>query len=122
MMGEHNKVPNHDAQTFYKLLEYAEQELYPRCKKFTKFSFIVCLFQIKCLNGLSDIAVTILLKLIKEALSERETLPKSFYHAKKIIGGLGLGYKKIDACPNDCTLYRKEKEHDFFCSIWGSSR
>ncbi|KAH9697062.1 hypothetical protein KPL71_023450 [Citrus sinensis] len=122
MMGECNKVPNHDAQTFYKLLEDAEQELYPACKRFTKFSFIVRLFHIKCLNGLSDKAVTMLLELIKEALPEGETLPKSFYHAKKIIGGLGLGYKKIDACPNDCMLYWKENEYDSSCSICGASR
>ncbi|KAK9209724.1 hypothetical protein WN944_002092 [Citrus x changshan-huyou] len=122
MMGECNKVPNHDAQTFYKLLEDAEQELYPGCKRFTKFSFIVRLFHIKCLNRLSDKAVTMLLELIKEALPEGETLPKSFYHAKKIIGGLGFGYKKIDACPNDCMLYWKENEHDSFCSICGASR
>lgn len=122
MMGECNKVPNHDAQTFYKLLEDVEQELYPGCKRFTKFSFIVRLFHIKCLNGLSDKAVTMLLELIKEALPKGETLPKSFYHAKKIIGGLGLGYKKIDACPNDCMLYWKENEHDSSCSICGASR
>ncbi|XP_015382412.1 uncharacterized protein LOC107175499 [Citrus sinensis] len=122
MMGECNKVSNHDAQTFYKPLEDAEQELYPGCKRFIKFFFIVRLFHIKCLNGLSDKAVIMLLELIKEALLEWETLPKSFYHAKKISGGLGLGYKKIDACPNDCMLCWKENEHDSSCSICGASR
>ncbi|KAL5757981.1 hypothetical protein ACOSP7_020592 [Xanthoceras sorbifolium] len=48
----------------------AEQQLYPGCKKFTKLSFIVRLFHIKCLYGLSDKSVTVLLELFKEALPE----------------------------------------------------
>lgn len=38
--------PNKDAKTFYRLLNDAEEELYPGCKKNSKLPFIVRLFHI----------------------------------------------------------------------------
>ena len=35
---------------------------------------------------------------------------------------LGLGYQKIDACPNDCMLYFKENEKMTQCTICGHDR
>ncbi|KAK3218820.1 hypothetical protein Dsin_012790 [Dipteronia sinensis] len=116
------EIPNDDAKTFYNLLKDAEQELYPGCKKFTKLSFIVRLFHIECLYGLSNKSITVLLKLFKDALPEGETLPKSFYQTKKTISDLGLGYIKIHACPNDCMLYWKEKAQQTKCTVYGTSR
>ncbi|KAL5819370.1 hypothetical protein ACOSQ3_023301 [Xanthoceras sorbifolium] len=113
--NDHNgdrETPNLDANKFYYLLKYAEQQLYPGCMKLTKLSFIVRLFHIKCLYGLSDKSVTVLLELFKEALPEGETLPKSFYKTKKIITDLGLRCNKIDTCPKDCMLYWKEKAQE----------
>ena len=39
-----------------------------------------------------------------------------------MIGGLGLSYNKIHACPNDCMLYRKEYENDTECHVCKTSR
>ena len=39
-----------------------------------------------------------------------------------MIGGLGLSYNKIHACPNDCMLYRKEHENDTECYVCKTSR
>ena len=39
-----------------------------------------------------------------------------------MIGELGLGYNKIDACPNDCMLYWKEAAKESACSVCGTSR
>ncbi|WMV58364.1 hypothetical protein MTR67_051749 [Solanum verrucosum] len=47
-------------------------------------------------------------QLLKDVLPEGEALPKSFYDSKKIIKDLGLEYKKIHACPNDCMIYWNE--------------
>ncbi|XXG46959.1 hypothetical protein AAC387_Pa02g1683 [Persea americana] len=119
---EPEEEPNAEAVKFYKLVEDADQELYPGCKNFTKLAFVVRLYHIKCLNGWSDKSFTMLLELLKEAFPERETLPKSFYETKKVIGELDLGYNKIDACPNDCMLYWKETAKDSACSVRGTSR
>ena len=48
---EFESIPNENANTFYNLLREAEHELYPECKKFTKLSFIIRQFHMKCLNG-----------------------------------------------------------------------
>ncbi|XP_058106342.1 uncharacterized protein LOC131249554 [Magnolia sinica] len=114
--------PNLEAERFFRLLQDAEQALYPGCKKFTKLSFVVRMYQLKCLNGWSNKSFTMLLELLKEALPEGETLPSSFYETKKIIKELGLSYNKIDACPNDCQLYWKTNVNDESCVVCGISR
>jgi len=38
------------------------------------------------------------------------TLPTRNYDAKKILCLMGMEYKRIHACPNDCILYRKQFE------------
>ena len=48
---EEFEKPNEDVNKFYNLLREAEQKLYLGCKKFTKLSFIIRLFHMKCLNG-----------------------------------------------------------------------
>lgn len=80
------------------------------------------MFHIKCLCGWSNKSFTMMLKLLKDALPEGETLPNSFHETRKIIKGLGLSYEKIDACPNDCMLYRDDKKDFQACSICGTSR
>lgn len=47
----------------------------------------------------------------KEAFPKDVKLPDNFYAAKEIVKALGLGYINIDACINDCILYRKEYEN-----------
>jgi len=57
IMDTESEEPNESAKTFYKLLTEAKRELYPGFKEATKVSFIVRLFQIKCIFGLSNIAL-----------------------------------------------------------------
>ncbi|XP_075089615.1 uncharacterized protein LOC107786374 isoform X4 [Nicotiana tabacum] len=107
---------------FSKLLDDAAQQLYPGCEQFSKLSLIVELFQIKCLFGLSDKATDSIMKLIKRALPSGETLPESFYGAKKLIRNLGLRYEKIHACENDCMLFWKHNAKAESCLVCGESR
>jgi len=93
-----------DAKRFFKLVDEGKKELYPGCENFSKLSFIIRLYLLKSLHGLSDVAFTDLLDLLKEAFPFAQ-LPESFNKAKKIIKDLGLGYDKIHACPNDCMLF-----------------
>ncbi|XP_020960150.1 uncharacterized protein LOC110263331 [Arachis ipaensis] len=97
--------PNEEAKKFYNLIDGASQELYPGCKKFFTLSFTIRLYLLKCLHGWSNASFTSLLKLLKEAMPEIN-IPPSFHKTKAMIRDLGLDYKKIDACPNDCLLYR----------------
>ncbi|XP_025661384.1 uncharacterized protein [Arachis hypogaea] len=97
--------PSHTARDFNNLLSDGEQELYPGCAKYSKLSFLVKLYHIKCMCDVSDKAMTMILDLLRDAF-EQAKLPKTVYEARKTIRKLGIEYAKIDACPNDCMLYR----------------
>lgn len=43
------------------------------------------------------------------------------YYCKKM-EKLGLKYQKIDACPNDCTLFYKENEQKTKCTFCSHDR
>ncbi|CAI8587048.1 unnamed protein product [Vicia faba] len=90
-----------EAKEYYELAREGEQPLYEWCRRYPRLSFLVKLYHIKCLCGLSEKAMTTILELIKDAF-EYENIPSSFYEAKKSITKLGLNYVKIFACPNDC--------------------
>ena len=92
------------SKEFYDLLNDEEQELYEGCSKYSKLSFLVKLYHIKCICGMSDKALSMIIELLHDAF-EHAKIPESLYEAKKTIRKLGLDYKKIDACPNDCMLY-----------------
>ncbi|XP_020092818.1 uncharacterized protein LOC109713233 [Ananas comosus] len=110
---------NIDAQNYFRLLEECEQDAYPGCKKYSKLKFLVTLLNLKCLNGWTDKSVTMLLEFLKDFLPADANIPKSYYEMKNIIKDLGLHYIKIDACKNDCVLYRKNLEDATKCPTCG---
>ena len=93
-----------DVEKFNKMMEDAEKELYPGCKDFTKLSFLLHLYHVKCLYGWCNSSFDVLLDVLRHAYPNSE-IPKSFNKAKKVIEPLGLKYEKIVACPNDCLLF-----------------
>ena len=107
---------------FIKLLEDAEKPLYVGCTKFTKLSAIVQLYNLKAKYSWSDNSFTELLVLFGEMLPVDNELPLSLYDAKKSLCAMGMTYKKIHACPNDCVLYWKEYEDFTDCPTCGVSR
>ncbi|XP_052197326.1 uncharacterized protein LOC127804495 [Diospyros lotus] len=114
--------PNDEAKKFYRLLIDLEQPLYEGSKS-SKLSTIIKLLHIKSLGRWSNESFTMLLQILRdELLPDGSTLPNSYYEEKKIIQDLGLSYKKIDACVNNCMLYWKKDEKSNFCSICGASR
>ncbi|KAL4020410.1 hypothetical protein IC575_019186 [Cucumis melo] len=96
-----------DLNEFEKLLNNAEKPLYEGCNKFTKLSTLVKLYNLRVRYGWSDISFLKLLKTLKEILPTSNEIPTSMYETKKTLGALGTSYEKINACPNDCCLYRK---------------
>ncbi|KAL1225670.1 Cell division cycle protein-like protein [Cardamine amara subsp. amara] len=90
--------------SFDELLADFNQELYTGCTKFTKLSFLLKLYHIKCMCGISDKGISMVLDLLKEIFTHAR-LPDSFNDMKKVVRKLGLTYESIHACPNDCMLY-----------------
>ncbi|KAG8383121.1 hypothetical protein BUALT_Bualt05G0151800 [Buddleja alternifolia] len=123
--GSHNtthKESQDEPMTFVELLKKAEQELYPGCSEFSTLSFIVNLLHLKVYNKWSNKSFDMMLKLLKKALPNGETLPKSYYDAKKVLNDLGLGYIAIRACKYDCAIFWKEYENFEECPVCGTSR
>ncbi|XP_058006754.1 uncharacterized protein LOC131182125 [Hevea brasiliensis] len=100
-----------EVEKFARLLNDAQCELYPGCKKYSKLSFLIKMIYNKTITNSSNKSFSMNLELFKDALPEGETLPKSYYEVKKLMHDLGIGYITIDACVNDCILYWKEYEH-----------
>jgi hypothetical protein len=90
----------------FRLLDEAKKELYPGCKEVTKISFIVMLFQIKCMDGISNNSLECILQLFLLVLPDGHCLPTSLEKVERVIRDLGLHYEKIHACVNDCVLFR----------------
>lgn len=111
-----------EAKKFNKLLEEVEHELYPGCKKFAKLLFLVKLLHLKVYNQCSNKSFDMLLELLKEAFPPGKTLPKSYYDAKNMLQGLGLGYISIYACKNYCVLYWDEHKDRDDCPHCGTLR
>ncbi|KAH7851731.1 hypothetical protein Vadar_015845 [Vaccinium darrowii] len=111
------EMSNEAAEIFYKSLSDAEKPLYPGCKEFSKLSLLVELFHHKRLGKWTNDSFSKLLKTFNRALPEGEKLPNSYHEVRKVLGKLGLKYKKIHTCPNDCMLYWKEHVKDTECHI-----
>ena len=101
--------PNKETKNFLKLIEDASQPLYSECEQFSKLLFIIEMYHLECMYNMSDRAFDAFTKLFKRVLPKNSVLPNSFKQMQSIIKQLYLSYKKIDACPNDCILFWKNK-------------
>jgi len=96
--------------------------LYLGCTTFTRLSTVLALVNLKARFGWSDKSLTELLVLLKNMLPNDNKLPNSHYETNKILCPVGMEYKKIHACRNDCVLYRKEFAELRNCPTCGVSR
>jgi len=122
VIGNDEEDPNGSAKKLYRLLEEAKKELYPGCKEVTKVSFIVMLFQIKCMDGLSNNCLERILRLFLLVLPDGHCLPTSLDKVRKVVRDLGLDYQKIHACVNDCVLFHGDYAERDKCPTCGESR
>ena len=60
-----------------------------------------------------------IIKWVKTILSEGSTPKKNFYTIKSTMKLLGLGYQKIDMCPNFYTLFYDEDANLTECKNFG---
>ncbi|KAK2420664.1 hypothetical protein QL285_031368 [Trifolium repens] len=108
--------PNPSASKFYTLLRDADEPLWVGCHKHTKLSAVTQLLNLKSEFNMSESCYDRMIVIIKSMLPETEKLPENFYRSKKMVKDLGLGYEKIDACPNHCMLYDRENKDPKVCS------
>ncbi|GLT41667.1 hypothetical protein SLA2020_157120 [Shorea laevis] len=130
LQGEYNEEPmaeepNHKAREFYELLHAAEVHIGIGEQNVTVLSWMAEMLNMKTLYNMSAANWEMALSLSRKLLSaeDQEKVPKDFYSAKKMMNVLGLGYKKIDVCINDCFLYYGEQNKNLnACPVCGESR
>ncbi|KAH7856017.1 hypothetical protein Vadar_031638 [Vaccinium darrowii] len=103
-----NTNQGEEVKRFDRLLNDARSEVYPNCSSFTLLSFVIELLNLKVTNHMTNKAVDMWLHFLRRLLPEGNLVPKSTYETRKILRDLGLSYELIDACINDCVLFRKE--------------
>jgi hypothetical protein len=79
-------------------------------------------FTIKSDHELSEVGYDKIIEWARSILPEGNRLKENFYVAKSIMKPLGLGYQKIDMCPNFCMLYYIENAEMTECMTCGHSR
>ncbi|KAK5785525.1 hypothetical protein PVK06_040118 [Gossypium arboreum] len=115
-----NEEPNEEAAKFYNLLNEMNEELYEG-SKYSKLSFCIRLFHLKCLGGWTGNSFTMLLEFLREMFPFAK-IPQSCPDMKRLIKDLGLGYDKIHSCPNDCMLYWGDQKNQQSFHVCGKSR
>jgi hypothetical protein len=63
-----------------------------------------------------------ILNLIGDILPANHKMPKDVYQSRKLLSGLGMDYKKIDVCPNNCMLFWKNNIDLKKCRKYQESR
>jgi len=71
---------------------------------------------------LSEAGYDKIIEWARSILPEGNRLKENFYAAKSMMKPLGLGYQKIDMCPNFCMLYYLENAEMTECMTCGHSR
>jgi len=105
------------------ILEDHKKLLYPNCEEGQKkLGTTLELLQRKAKNGVSDKRFGELLTIAKKMLPKASELPTTTYAVKQVVCPLGLEISKINACPNDCILYRGEYENLDACQVCHASR
>jgi len=102
--GPYEFVETMPNEEYIELLRDCNQELYEGCQKYSKLSFLLRLYHIKCLCGMTNKVMMMILELLTNAF-EYGKFSISFYEPKKVIHKLGLNYTKINVCPKNFMLY-----------------
>ena len=120
--GESPSLMNVDDR-YQKKISDAEVPLYPGCTKYTKLSATLIMYSLKAESGLSNSGFDKFMSVFEDMLPQANTFPESLSTVKKTLKDFDLGYEKIDACVNDCILFRgKDYENLEKCPTCDASR
>ncbi|XP_074351452.1 uncharacterized protein LOC141690560 [Apium graveolens] len=119
--NDYESLTNAEARKFYGHVREGKQPLYPGSTKFSRLSFLIKLYHLKCAHGIPESAFGELLELIRDAFPDAQ-IPLSLNAVKNMIKDLGLHYEKIHACRNNCMLYWGENNDKEKCDNCGVSR
>jgi hypothetical protein len=114
--------PNADAARFFDLLKDSDELLWDGCTNHSKLSAVAQVFTIKSDHRLSQAGYDKIIEWARSSLPEGNRLKENFYATKSMMKPLGLGYQKIDMCPNFYMLYYLENAEMTECMTCRHSR
>jgi hypothetical protein len=117
--GEQRQPPK--VQNFYRLITAADEKVHDGTDV-TILQAVTCLMAMKSNYNFSNQWYNDIIKLIIDLIPTKHNMQKDLYQSKKIMSGLGINYKKIDVCENNCMLLWKEHKDDTKCMHYGRSR
>jgi hypothetical protein len=103
------------------LLKDSNEPLWDGWTNHSKLSVVAQVFTIKSDHGLSEAGYDKIIEWTRSILPEENGLKENLYAAKSMMKLLGLGYQKIDMCPNFCMLYYLENVEMIGCMTCGHS-
>ena len=104
-----DEEPEPTAQAFYKMLRPSSQPLHEHTTV-SQLDAITRLLAVKSQYGITISGFDALISVLCTILPHGHKLPPNLYEAKKFLGALNMPYEKIDVCPNNCMLFRKEMQ------------
>jgi hypothetical protein len=119
--SDYEDPPTLEVQKFFELLKAAEESLHEHTKV-TILVFVTRLMAIKSKFAFSNNCYKELLNFFSYVLPDNHKMPKDMYQSKKLLSGLGMDYKKIDVCDNNCMLFWKETASEKKCIVCGEHR
>jgi hypothetical protein len=92
------------------------------CTNHSKLSAVAQVFTIKSDHELSEAGYDKIIEWARSIFPKGNRLKENLYAPKSMMKPLGLGYQKIDMCPNICMLYYLENAELTECMTCGHSR
>ncbi|KAL6533628.1 hypothetical protein OROHE_013461 [Orobanche hederae] len=106
---------------YNRMLLEAQTPVFPGCRE-NVLQYVMEQMKIKVKHKMSVSAFDEIQEQICKLLPDDHNLPKSHYKVRNILSSLGLKYRIIDACPNDCVLFYKEYKDLDYCLVCGQCR
>jgi hypothetical protein len=113
--------PEPSAHAFFEMLFAVSQPLHEHTQVCV-LDAVTRLLAIKSQYSVSIACFDTLISVICTLLPYGHRLPPNLYEAKKLLSALSMPYEKIDACPNNCMLFRRQNENKKYCDKCGESR
>ena len=103
---------------YNRMLLEAQTPVFPGCRE-NVLQYVMEQMKIKVKHKMSVSAFDEIQEQICKLLPDDHNLPKSHYKVRNILSSLGLKYRIIDACPNDCVQFYKEYKDLDYCPVCG---
>jgi hypothetical protein len=103
-LGSGDQHPPPEVHNFYRLLTASEEKVHDGTA-LTVLQAVTRLMAMKSKYNFLNQCYNDIVKLIIDLIPVKHNMPKYLYQYKKIVAGLGMNYKKIDACEKNYMLF-----------------